>query len=57
MDASVLHRRGNKIITGDRRRKGPRRGERRRRKKKRTKSGIGRDRRGVQRVMKFNKNM
>jgi hypothetical protein len=56
VDASILHRRGNKLITQGRGRKRPGRqikGEG----KRGTGSGIRRDRREVQRVRKSNRNM
>jgi hypothetical protein len=52
VNASILHRRGDKIITGGRGREGEMRGG-----KRGTGSGIGRDRREVQRVRKLNRNM
>ena len=54
--ASILLRRGNKIITEDRGRKVPG-GREVREGKKGAGSGIGRDRRQVQRVRKSNRNM
>jgi hypothetical protein len=56
VDASILHRTGNKIITGGGGRKRPGRetgGEG----KSRAGTGIGRNRREVQRVRKLNRNM
>jgi hypothetical protein len=58
LHVSILHRRGNKIITGGRGREG---GSWRKRegrgKKNRGRAGIGRNRREVQRVRKHNRNM
>jgi hypothetical protein len=56
VNASILHRRGNKIITGGRERGGPER-ERGEERKKWAGSGIGRDRGEVHRVRKSNRNM
>ena len=57
VDASILHRTGNKIITGSRGREEPgmERGEGGGRGWAET--GIGRDRREVQRIRKLNRNM
>jgi len=55
VDASILLRRGNKIIMGGRGREGPWR-ERGGRGKGGAGSGMGRDRRAVQRVRKMNRN-
>jgi hypothetical protein len=55
VDASILHRRGNKIITGCRGREGPRREREQGGKKRRAGSGIGRNGREVQRVRKLNR--
>jgi hypothetical protein len=52
MDALILHRRGNKIITGGRGRKGPGREEGRGREKGEAGSGIRKDRKEIQRVRK-----
>ena len=57
MDASVLHRRGNKIITGGRGREGPGRERIEYRENGGSGSGIGGDGREVQRVKKSNRNM
>jgi hypothetical protein len=51
VNASILHRRGNKIITGE---GGKRRGEG---KKGGAGSGMRRDKRKVQRIRKLNRNM
>ena len=56
VDASILHRRGNKIITGGRGREGPgrKRGEGG---ESEAESGMERYRREIQRVGKMNRNM
>ena len=56
VDASILHRTGNKTITGGRGREGPGR-EREEGGKREAGSGVGRDRREVQRVKKLNRNI
>ena len=56
MNASILHGRANKIITGNRGRKGPGR-EKAGGKKRGTGPGMGRDRKEDQRVRKLNINM
>jgi hypothetical protein len=57
VDASILHRRGNKIITGGRGRERPGRERIECRENGGSGSGIGRDGRDVQRVEKSNRNM
>jgi hypothetical protein len=55
VDASILHRRGNKIITAGKGTEGS--GRERRREKIGARSSIGRNRREVQRVRKSNRIM
>jgi hypothetical protein len=60
VDASIVHRIGNKIITGARGREGPGRsrgGEEKKKNPTGLGKGIGKDRREVKRIRKFNRNM
>ena len=57
VDSSILHRTGNKMITGGRKMGGPGRQRGGREKKVGPGTGTGRDRREIQRVRKMNKNM
>ena len=59
VNSSIPYRRGNKIITGDRGREEPgrERGGRGEKEGTRLEKVIGRDRREVQRVRKFNRNL
>jgi hypothetical protein len=55
VDASILHRRGNKIITRGREKEGPGKEKGGGGKKRGTESRVGRDKREVQRVRKLNR--
>ena len=57
VDVSILHRKGNKIITGGPGREGPQRERGRGVEKGETGSGMRMDKREVQRARKLNRNM